>query len=142
MSNFWVSVAVAIVAVLVAIALFVRSRSSGAETVPSEMRLGIDQLRATLEQAGVNLQSTNIPNVEILRPYLSTSDSFLGAIQARRGSKRAILVALDDRLVAGEATLDTMGAEVFQFRWEEIDDFEQSYEIGGQLEFESAGNAL
>lgn len=114
--------------------------SGGAGSSPNsfaeEERIAPDQLRATLERAGIDVGSTNIPDPEILRPYLSENDGFLGAVQARRGNKRAILVALEDRLVAGEATLGTMGAEVLTFAWGEIDSMDQTFDVGGELAFE------
>lgn len=132
---FYVGLAVAAAVVVGLLYVVFHGPPADAEHVPSDAQIDVEKLRATLDHSGVDLSSTNIPDAEILRPYIAQTDEFLGAVQARRGNKRAILVALDDRLVAGEATLGTMGAEVFTFRWTDIESFDQTFEVGGQLDF-------
>jgi len=109
------------------------------DPIPREDQLGVETLEATLEEAGVDHGSTKIPNVDLLQPHISQRDDFLGAIAARRGTKHTILVALGDRLVAAEATLGSMGAEVLTVDWAEVEELEQTYDIGGELRFETHG---
>jgi len=124
----WIAVAAALV-VLLASVWFQRD----SDPIPSGDQIELETLESTLESAGVEHHSTRIPNADILQPHIAEGDEFLGAIQARRGNKRAILVALEDRLVAGESTLGSMGVEVVTVYWEEIREFEQTYDIGGEL---------
>lgn len=127
----WIVVALGLLAVGIAAVWLL---SDDGSPVERDDQLDIDTLRETLDRAGIERSSTRIPDVEILQPYISKQDDFLGAVQARRGNKRSILVALDDRMVAGEATLGKMGAEVITISWNEVDDFEQSFDIGGELQ--------
>lgn len=125
----WIWIAVAAVVALVALLWLL----GDSDPVPSGEQIDLETLESTLDRAGVEHDSTRIPNADILQPHIGEADDFLGAVQARRGNKRTILVALGDRLVAGESTLGSMGVEVITVDWKDVREFEQTYDIGGEL---------
>lgn len=127
---YWLVIAVVII---VAAAIAWGLKGGDATTIPPDERIEVEELEEYLAAQGVDLDSTQNPDPAILQPHIASDDELLGAIEGRRDGKSAYLVALPDRLVAGEATLGTMGAEVRTLRFADIDSFDQSYEIGGEF---------
>ena len=128
---------------LAAAALYLLLASPGdAARVPTDQQLDPELLEAALREAGVEVGATQTPDTAILREYIGADDDFIDAVQAKRNSKQAILVLLGDRLVIGESTLGSMGAEVHVIPLESITDFEQTYDIGGVYTIECGDHSF
>jgi len=104
--------------------------------------IDVDRLRATLDSVGVALDLNDIPDPALLAPYISLDDTFVDAVPAQRGRKRALVVLLDDRIVAAEATVGEIGSKVHVLRLADVDAFDQGFEIGGDIIFETDGREL
>ncbi len=115
------------------------TRGGGAPSGPS---IDPDDLERQLETLGIDTGSNRIPNLEIIAPYIHPDASIVAATRGKSGPKRALLVLLDDQLVAAEATVADYGADVRTLALEAIETFEQSYDIGGEFRFESGGEML
>lgn len=126
----WLAVLAGIV---VALLVAWRFLGTSSHLVPADEQIEPDALASILEQAGIDLTTTKVPDPEILRPHIRADDEILGAIEAKHGNKRALLVALPDRLVLGDATLRRMGAEVRSIPFSAVEEFEQSYDMGGEF---------
>lgn len=124
------------IVVLAVVGLGWYARRDGAEEVPPERRMSGDRLREILEQKGIDVDSTNTPNVESLAPHVAEDDDVVDAVQARRSGKMAVLVLFEDRLVVFEATLGQMGGELAEVSLDRIDDVDQDWDVGGEFGFE------
>jgi hypothetical protein len=135
-------IAVAVLLLAAAAAFLLRSATGNPARVPTDDQLDGDLLKATLRETGVEVDATQTPDTAILLEYIAADDDFIDAVQAKRGSKHAILVLLDDRLVIGESTLGRMGAEVHVIPLESVTDFDQTYDIGGVYTIECADRSF
>lgn len=135
----WIGIVAVVVGLLAA--AWAWSRHSSSPVAPED-RIENEQLAAFLTESGIDLDSTRHPDPDILRPHIGADDELLGAVEARRGSKRAFLVVLPDRLVVGEATVGKMGAAVHSIPFDRVADVEQGYDVGGTFHIETDDEAF
>jgi len=135
----WIGIAAVAVGLLAG--LWVWSRRS-TPPVAREDRIDGERLASFLSEADIDLDSTRHPDADILRSHIGADDQLLGAVEARRGSKRAFLVVLPDRVVVGEATVGKMGAATHSIPFDHIDHIDQGYDVGGTFRIETDGEAF
>lgn len=105
-------------------------------------RIQLDRLETRLSQLGVEPGGDATPPFELLRLHVHEGDTILAATRCRIGSKKAILLLLEDRLAYVAATMGRNGAEAQTIDYRRVTDIESEPHVGGNLRIETQRGAL